>query len=141
LDHVFVEWATRLPAYFKFQRGQGKYLLKKLAARVGVPREVLDRPKQGFALPLVHWMRGELKEELLSILLEPRSLQRGYFDGKAVRDLLDEHWRGRRDRSGEIWLMLMFELWHRNFLEGGSAERRPVLDGTPIVSLSSASVS
>jgi asparagine synthase (glutamine-hydrolysing) len=141
LDHVFVEWATRLPAYLKFQRGQGKYLLKKLAARVGVPREVLDRPKQGFALPLVHWMRGELKEELLSILLEPRSLQRGYFDGKGVRDLLDEHWRGRRDRSGEIWLMLMFELWHRNFLEGGSAERRPVLGGTPIVSLSSASVS
>lgn len=141
LDHVFVEWATRLPADLKFRRGQGKYLLKKLAARVGVPKTVLDRPKRGFALPLVHWMRGELKEELLSILLEPRSLQRGYFDGKAVQDLLDEHWRGRRDRSGEIWLLLMFELWHRNFLEGGSAERRPFLDGTPVSTLSSATVS
>jgi asparagine synthase (glutamine-hydrolysing) len=123
LDHVFVEWATRLPSDMKFRQGQGKYLLKKLAARVGVPQQVLDRPKQGFALPLVHWMRGELKKELLAILVEPRTLQRGYFDAQAVRDLLNEHWRGRRDRSSEIWMLLMFELWHRNFLEAGDTQR------------------
>src|SRR3984957_9854483 len=64
LDHHVVEWAARLPEGSKFRNGHGKYLLKKLAARVGVPQEVLNRPKQGFALPLVHWMRGELKDEL-----------------------------------------------------------------------------
>jgi len=122
LDHVFVEWAARLPLKFKFRQGRGKYLLRKLAARVGVPQEVLDRPKQGFALPLVHWMRGELKKDLLGILLEPRTLQRGYFDGEAVRDLLDEHFKGRRDNSAVIWVLLMFELWHRNFL--ASAAKR-----------------
>jgi asparagine synthase (glutamine-hydrolysing) len=141
LDHVFVEWATRLPSDMKFRQGQGKYLLKKLAARVGVPREVLDRPKQGFALPLVHWMRGELKKELLAILVEPRTLQRGYFDAQAVRDLLDEHWRGRRDRSSEIWMLLMFELWHRNFLEAGAVERSSVLGRPSPTMLTTASTS
>jgi asparagine synthase (glutamine-hydrolysing) len=116
LDHHVVEWAARLPEGSKFRNGQGKYLLKKLAARVGVPQEVLNRPKQGFALPLVHWMRGELKDELLPILVEPRTLGRGYFKPKAIRGLLEEHWRGRRDHSAQIWMLLMFELWHRNFL-------------------------
>ncbi len=141
LDHVFVEWATRLPSDMKFRQGQGKYLLKKLAARVGVPQQVLDRPKQGFALPLVHWMRGELKKELLAILVEPRTLQRGYFDAQAVRDLLNEHWRGRRDRSGEIWMLLMFELWHRNFLEAGAVERSSVLGRPSPTMLTTASTS
>jgi asparagine synthase (glutamine-hydrolysing) len=116
LDHHVVEWAARLPENLKFRDGRGKYLLRKLAARVGVPQEVLNRPKQGFALPLVHWMRGELKDDLLPILLEARTLGRGYFNPKAVRGLLEEHRRGRRDHSAQIWVLLIFELWHRNFL-------------------------
>jgi asparagine synthase (glutamine-hydrolysing) len=116
LDHLVVEGAARLPENLKFRNGRGKYLLKKLAARVGVPQEVLNRPKQGFALPLVHWLRGELKDDLIPILVEPRTLARGYFNPKAIRVLLDEHSRGRRDHSAQIWLLLMFELWHRNFL-------------------------
>jgi asparagine synthase (glutamine-hydrolysing) len=116
LDHHMVEWAARLPENLKFRDGQGKYLLRKLASRVGVPQEVLSRPKQGFALPLVHWMRGELKDDLLPILVEPRTLERGYFKRQAVRTLLEEHSRGRRDHSAQIWMLLMFELWHRNFL-------------------------
>jgi asparagine synthase (glutamine-hydrolysing) len=78
---------------------------------------VLYRPKQGFALPLVHWIRHELKDLILSVLLDPSALQRGYFNPQGVRRLLDEHFRGRRDHSPRIWRLLMFELWHRNFLE------------------------
>ncbi len=117
LDHRLVEWVTGLPIGLKFRSGTQKYLLKRLAERVGVPPEVLNRKKQGFALPLRHWMRKEFKGELARLLLEPRSIQRGYFEPKAVRDLLDEHWRGRRDHSGKLWQLLVFELWHRNFLE------------------------
>ncbi|MFZ1158623.1 MAG: asparagine synthase (glutamine-hydrolyzing), partial [Candidatus Sulfotelmatobacter sp.] len=117
LDHVFVEWVTGLPADFKMRDGKQKYILRKLAERVGVPREVLYRPKQGFALPLVHWMRNELKDLILTVLLEPKTLQRGYFNPKAVQQLLDEHFRGRRNHSDRIWRLLMLELWHRNFLE------------------------
>jgi len=117
LDHVFVEWVTQLPIHWKLRQGTAKYIFKKLGERVGVPREVLYRPKQGFAIPLVHWMRQEMKEDLPRLLLESRTLQRGYFNPQAVRQLLDEHFRGRRDHSGRIWILLIFELWHRHFLE------------------------
>jgi asparagine synthase (glutamine-hydrolysing) len=117
LDHLFVEWVTGLPVEWKLRGGQQKYILRKLAERVGVPREALHRPKQGFAVPLVHWIRNELKDMVMSVLLEPRTLQRGYFDPEGVRNLLDEHFRGRRDHSGGIWRLLILELWHRNFLE------------------------
>ncbi|HEV3276135.1 MAG TPA: asparagine synthase (glutamine-hydrolyzing) [Terriglobia bacterium] len=121
LDHVFVEWVTGLGSRWKMREGGQKYILRKLAERVGVPREVLERPKQGFALPLVHWIRHELKDMILTLLLERRSLERGYFDGRAVRRLLDEHFQGRRDHSACIWLLLMFELWHRNFVDTACA--------------------
>jgi asparagine synthase (glutamine-hydrolysing) len=117
LDHLFVEWVTGLPTEWKLRGGQQKYVLRKLAERVGVPREALYRPKQGFALPLVHWIRNELKDLILTVLLEPRTLQRGYFHAEGVRRLLDEHFRERRDHSARIWRLLIFELWHRNFLE------------------------
>jgi asparagine synthase (glutamine-hydrolysing) len=117
LDHVFAEWATGLPAEWKLRDGKQKYILRKLAERVGVPREVLYRRKQGFAMPLVHWMKNELKELIQTVLLDPRTQQRGYFDSRGVRQLLDEHFRGRRNHSGRIWRLLMFELWHRNYLE------------------------
>jgi len=117
LDHLFVEWVTGLPPEFKLRDGNQKYILRKLAERVGVPREVLYRPKQGFALPLVDWMKHEMKDLILTVLLEPRTLQRGYFNRQAVQQLLDEHFRGRRDHSHRIWRLLMLELWHRNFLE------------------------
>jgi asparagine synthase (glutamine-hydrolysing) len=117
LDHLFVEWATGLPAEWKIRGKQQKYILRKLAERVGVPRQALNRPKQGFALPLVHWIRNELKELILSVLLDPRTLQRGYFKPDGVRRLLDEHFRERRDHSAGIWRLFILELWHRNFLE------------------------
>jgi asparagine synthase (glutamine-hydrolysing) len=117
LDHVFVEWATGLPIEWKLRGNQQKYILRKLAERVGVPHEALHRKKQGFAMPLVHWIKHELKDLIMSSLLEPRTLQRGYFKPQAVRQLFEEHFRGYRDHSGAIWRLLMLELWHRNFLE------------------------
>ncbi len=116
LDHLFVEWVAGLPAKYKLRDGTRKFLFRKLAERVGVPSEVLNRRKRGFALPLVHWMRHELKSQL-EMLEEPRTTQRGYFKKESVQIVLDEHFRGRRDHSSALWMMLVFELWHRNFLE------------------------
>jgi asparagine synthase (glutamine-hydrolysing) len=116
LDHVFVEWVAGLPSKWKLRGNQQKYILRKLAERVGVPREVLYRQKQGFSLPLVHWMRNELKD-MLMVLLEPRTLDRGYFAASGVRKLMDDHLLRGKTMTGRIWRLLMFELWHRNFLE------------------------
>jgi asparagine synthase (glutamine-hydrolysing) len=117
LDHEFVEWSASLAPHWKIRMGQSKYALKKLAERLGVPSQTINRPKQGFAMPLVHWFRKELKSGIGHILLEPRSLARGYFNPSGVRAMLEEHWQGRRDNSGSLWILLMFELWHRNYLE------------------------
>jgi asparagine synthase (glutamine-hydrolysing) len=130
LDHIVLEWVTGLAPEWKLRGREQKYLLKKLAERVGVPREVLYRPKQGFALPLRHWMRHELKELIVTALTESRTMQRGYFNPKGVRRILDEHFDGRRDHSPRIWRMLMLELWHRNFLE--TASQLPAIAGSPV---------
>ncbi len=116
LDHVFIEWVTGLAPEWKLRGRDQKYILRKLAERVGVPREVLYRQKQGFSLPLVHWMRNELKD-MLMILVEPRTLERGYFQAAGVRKLMDDHLLRGKTMTGRIWRLLMFELWHRNFLE------------------------
>lgn len=115
LDHLFVEWVTGLSAEWKFRHGRGKYLLRRLAERLGVPRAVIYRRKQGFALPLKHWLRHELRD-LLCLIVEPQALQRGYFRRRSLERLLEDHLSGARDRSHLLWQLLIFELWHRNFL-------------------------
>ncbi len=117
LDHVFVELATAMPTHMKLRGRTQKFILRKLAERLGVPTQVLYRRKQGFSMPLVHWLRGEMKREVTEILLEPRTVQRGYYRRAGVERLLDEHHRGLRDHSNAIWTLLVYELWHRNFLE------------------------
>ena len=120
LDHEFVEWVTSIPVEWKFRDGTQKHILKKLAVRLGIPPALVHRAKQGFQMPLVDWMRSEKRHQFWGILLEPRTLQRGYFKPAAIRTLIDEHLRGRRNRSGLLWRMLVLELWHRNFMESHS---------------------
>jgi asparagine synthase (glutamine-hydrolysing) len=137
LDHLLLEWVTCLPPEWKMRGAKQKYIFTKLAERLGVPKETLNRPKQGFALPLRHWMRNELKDLIVSVLLDSSTSQRGYFNPQGIRVLLNEHFQGRRDHSARIWRFLMFELWHRNFLSnigsptaGAYADRAPALRGT-----------
>ena len=125
LDHCFAEWVTRLSSKWKIRSGESKYILKKLAQRLGVPHQTLYRKKQGFSMPLVHWFRQQPMPALLEILLEPKTIQRGYFNEREVRRQVIEHRKGLRDRSYELWHLLVFELWHRNFLEPAKQARVP----------------
>ena len=116
LDHELVEWAARLPARLKVRGFEGKVLLKRLARRL-LPREVVDRPKVGFTVPLSPWFRGPLREVLCDTLLSPTCLGRGYFDPAVLRGYVEDHLRGRRDRARELWTLLTLELWHRDFID------------------------
>jgi asparagine synthase (glutamine-hydrolysing) len=136
LDHEFVEWSASLAPHWKLRMGQPKYALKKLAERLGVPAHAINRPKQGFAMPLVHWFRKELKDGIGQILLEPRSLARGYFNSSGVRAMLEEHWQGRRNNSGSLWILLMFELWHRNYLDSVRVDVSTVSRGSSVAVVS-----
>jgi len=116
LDHTLVEWAARLPDRLKVRGLGGKVLLKRLA-RQWLPREIVDRPKVGFTVPLSPWFRGPLRELVADTLLSPTCLARGYYRPEALRQVVEDHLEGRRDRARELWTMLTLELWHRRFID------------------------
>jgi len=116
LDHTLVEWAARLPDRLKIRGLEGKVLLKRLA-RKWLPREIVDRPKVGFTVPLSPWFRGPLREVVADTLLSPTCLARGYYRPEVLREVVEDHLQGRRDRARELWTMLTLELWHRRFID------------------------
>ncbi|MBI1796932.1 MAG: asparagine synthase (glutamine-hydrolyzing) [Candidatus Eisenbacteria bacterium] len=127
LDHPLVEWAARLPDRFKVRGLEGKVLLKRLARR-WLPREVVDRPKVGFTVPLAPWFRGPLRPLVEDTLLSSTALGRGYFDPAVLRGYVADHIEGRRDRARELWTLLTLELWHRAYID---APPRPVVFSAP----------
>jgi len=112
MDHVLVEWAARLPSRLKLSAGEGKRVLKK-AMEQKLPRDVLYRPKMGFAVPLADWFRGPLRNEVKRVLEGDALAQTGWFHGLTLARIADEHLTGRRDRSATIWALLMFERFLR----------------------------
>jgi len=122
LDHELVEWMSRLPSSLKLKGREGKYLLKK-AFEPHLPREILYRPKMGFAVPLASWFRGPLRERVREGILGSVLAESGFFDQRFLRELVDHHQSGRRDNSAPIWSLLMFESFYRQCHE------RPGLQG------------
>ncbi len=116
LDHYLMEFSASIPANLKFRGLTTKYILKKAFAGL-LPNGIINRPKQGFGVPLGTWFRGGLKELSYAVLLDERAIQRGYFKKDAVKALLDEHCSGRFDHGHRIWTLLNLELWHRTFVD------------------------
>lgn len=116
LDHILMEWAARLPADIKFPDGQLKYLLKQIAGRFFTD-EFLNRPKQGFGVPIGLWFRTTLKGLLEDFLLSERSRNRGFFEPSYVKKIVDQHVSGAQNHAHRLWTLLMFEAWARTFLD------------------------
>ncbi len=121
LDHELLEFAASLPSEMKMHGGESKVALR-MALRDWLPSEVLDGPKRGFGMPSASdWLRGELRQPVTEILLDPVSLGRGYFSEAALSGLLADHVSRRHDRGQELWTLTMLELWHREFVDGVAA--------------------
>jgi asparagine synthase (glutamine-hydrolysing) len=115
LDNEVIDFAATLPADFKIRNGRRKHILKE-TLRPLLPAGVLDRRKQGFGIPLGTWFRGGLTDLFSEVLDSPRTKQRGYFEAPFVARLLREHLAGR-DHTLRLWQLLVFELWHRHYLD------------------------
>jgi asparagine synthase (glutamine-hydrolysing) len=110
LDHRLVEFAFALPEPMRFRAGKTKWLLREVLARY-VPRELTDRPKTGFQVPIASWLRGPLKGWAAD-LLDPELLRRqGYLRPEPIATAWRSHSLGRADRSQELWCVLMFQQW------------------------------
>jgi len=116
LDHKLIEFVGQMPAKLKLSGLESKHLLKKAVADL-VPHEILNRPKQGFGVPIQDWINRQLRSRIRESLTEPRSQQRGYVEPGYINVLLNEHERGRRDHSDGLWALFMLELWHRQFID------------------------
>jgi len=116
LDHKLIEFVEGLPASLKLRGMETKSILKR-AVRGLIPDEIIDRPKQGFDVPIQKWFKEDLRAMLCDTLADRRTRERGYFNAKAVDGILDEHLRGRRDNARHLWGLLTLELWHRAFID------------------------
>jgi asparagine synthase (glutamine-hydrolysing) len=117
LDHVLVEFTTRIPSRYSIQGLSGKHILK-LAVEDLLPHSIVHRRKMGFPTPWAYWLAGPQLDDLESMLLEPRTLERGLIERDSVRKLFAEHRAGRRDNGDRIWRLLNLEIWQRVFIDG-----------------------
>ena len=117
LDQDLIDYVTqKIPTSLKLKGDVTKYIFKKSLEGL-VPKEILYREKQGFGVPIGEWINTKLKDKIHETLNEKKTLERGYFNSKYIKLLLDEHSSGRRDHSHPLWVLWMLELWHRRFID------------------------
>lgn len=110
LDHRLVEFAWQIPESMKIREGQGKWLLRQVLYQY-VPKEMVERPKTGFGIPLDAWLRGPLKEWADNLLGEDRLRREGFFRPEPIRQKWNEHLSGRQNWQHHLWDILMFQAW------------------------------
>ena len=115
LDHRVIELTWRLPQHMKIRNGQKKWLLRELLYK-HVPRDLIERPKTGFGIPIGDWLRGPLRDWAEDLLSESRLRQECFFDPTPIRKKWSEHLLGKRNWQEPLWTVLMFQAWLNNTL-------------------------
>ncbi|MDO9318374.1 MAG: asparagine synthase (glutamine-hydrolyzing) [Gammaproteobacteria bacterium] len=115
LDHKLLEFAATIPAAMRLKEGRTKHIFKE-AMRGALPEAIIDRRKQGFAVPMGHWFRADLNDYVHELLLSERCLARGIFQADYIRKLLALHEQGR-PLAQHLWVLISFELWCRRFMD------------------------
>jgi len=116
LDHHLVEWAFRLPDNHKLRGREGKYVMK-MAMEAYLPRHLLYRPKHGFNVPLRIWMRDQLQEMVEDLLSPGQVGRRGLFQPSEVQKVCHDHFRAEKDRSDQIFALMVLELWFQQYVD------------------------
>ena len=112
LDHKFMELVAGIPSSLKLKGRIGKYIFKKALENI-LPHEILHRKKMGFAVPLARWFRNEIKDFAYSVIFSHSN--DGLLNDSTVMQIWTQHQKGLRDRSTELWTILMFRMWQRTF--------------------------
>jgi len=116
LDHRILEFAAQLPDEYKYQNGIKKRILREITHDY-IPKELLDRPKMGFAIPIAKWLKNELREHLEEYLNEDRIEKQGIFNWAFIAKLKNNFYGGRKEYDAKLWYFLMFQMWHERWME------------------------
>lgn len=116
IDHKIAEYIAKVPIDFKYKNGQSKYILRKILYKY-LPKELVERPKQGFAIPIDKWLKKDLRELLEKYLSEDRIREQGIFDEKDIKKSLDSYLSGGSDSAYKFWFLLIFQMWHEKYFE------------------------
>jgi asparagine synthase (glutamine-hydrolysing) len=116
LDHRIVEFALNLPAHLKLNGDETKVILRRMMANK-LPEAVLNKPKEGFSIPLKHWLRNEMKPMVTDLLAPDIVRRRGYFEPETVVRWVSEHMTRQANHSHRLWALMVFELWHQQVMD------------------------
>jgi asparagine synthase (glutamine-hydrolysing) len=116
LDHKLVEFTARLPESLKIRDNKGKWILREIMGK-HLPPAILNRPKMGFAIPIAPWLRYDMKDFVHDTLLAPNAACREFFNAQAVEGIVARHEAGRSSGFQEVWSLVVFEFWHRQFIQ------------------------
>lgn len=115
LDQHIIEWAAQLPMEYKYNNGNKKYILKEIVHQY-IPKEMMDRPKMGFGIPIASWLEHELKPFVDQYLDEAFIQKQDIFNNEEVQQIRKAFYNGKKERAEKIWFLLMFQMWYDKWM-------------------------
>ena len=115
LDHRLIEWAARLPDHYKYHKGEKKYILKEILHQY-IPKEMMDRPKMGFAIPIANWLQNDLRELVEGYINSEKIEKQGVFNVAYVEDIKRNFYAGKKELDVKMWYLLMFQMWYEKWM-------------------------
>ena len=115
LDQRIIEWAAQLPMEYKYNNGDKKYILKQIVHKY-IPKEIMDRPKMGFGIPIIDWLQQDLKPYVDQYFDEAYIQNQNIFDNTEVQRLRKSFYQGKVERAEKIWFLLMFQMWYDRWI-------------------------
>lgn len=115
LDQHIIEWAAQLPMDFKYNNGNKKFILKEIVHRY-IPKEMMDRPKMGFGIPISGWLTNDLKHFVDRYFDEAFIIKQDIFNNAEVQRIKKSFYNGKKERAEKIWFLLMFQMWYDKWM-------------------------
>ncbi|MES2588762.1 MAG: asparagine synthase (glutamine-hydrolyzing) [Bacteroidota bacterium] len=115
IDHRIVEFVAQLPDEYKFNNGTKKYLLKEIVHDY-IPKDLMERPKKGFAIPLVDWLKNDLKEKVEEYINEENITSQNIFNWEEINKIKEEFYQGKSEHDMKLWYILMFQMWYKKWM-------------------------
>lgn len=115
LDHRLIEWAASLPMDYKYHQGTKKYILREIAHRY-LPKDLMERPKMGFGIPVAQWLSNELKPLVDDYFTTPFLEKQNIFEVHKTQQLIQAFYNGKKERAEKIWFLFMFQMWYKEWM-------------------------